>query len=97
MLILDAFTSLSAATINLHETYEGTFSMVTTWNKPDVEVDRTVKDPRGEGRKRILNVKRDVVGSVAGNILWENGRGGMATRRGIVKVGTTLAPLALNL
>jgi len=97
VLILDAFTSLSAATINLHETYEGTFNLATTWNNPAVEADSTVKYPRGEGRKRIINVKRDVMGSVSGIVLWENGRGGTATRRGIVNVGTTLAPLALNL
>jgi len=73
-LILDAFTSLSAATINLHETYEGTVSLTTTWNKPEVEVDRALKDPRGEGRKRVFNVRRNIVGSVAGNVLWGNGR-----------------------
>jgi hypothetical protein len=92
-LILDVSTTFSATKIQLHETYEGRFSLVTTWNKPQVVVDSAVDDPKSEGRRRTVNVDRDMV-KVTGAVWWGDGGG---TERGNVKVGTTWAPVILKL
>lgn len=91
VLMLDAYTSLSPVAITLHETYEGTFNLMTTWNRPDVVVDDTVEDPKGGRRRRSINVEGGM-GDVSGTVRWGNVMG-----RGVVKVGTSWAPVALNL
>ena len=94
VLILDAFTSLSAATIKLPETYEGRFSLTTTWSRPEVVVDNTVRDPRGAGRRRTVNVENGVGAVVSGTARWGTGR--RAIERGAVKIGTSWAPVTLK-
>lgn len=95
VLILDAYTSLSAATVELPETYEGKFKVTTTqWNTPDLVVDNMVVDPKGEGRRRAINVERGI-GSFMGTVLWANA--GRNVERGVIKIGTTWGPVTLRL
>jgi hypothetical protein len=94
VLILDAYTTLSAAMIKLPETYEGRFSLTTTWSRPEVVVDNTVGDPKGAGRRRTVNVENGVGAVVSGTARWGTGR--HAIERGAVNVGTSLAPVTLK-
>ena len=92
----DAGTSNSPAQVQLHETFEGAFSLTTSrFLRPVVEWERDVEDPAGRGRERTVRVNEVKDSLVTGNVFWGKKEGAKA--RGTVRVSTTNSPLRLLL
>jgi hypothetical protein len=92
--VFDAHTSFSPVSVKLHETYEGKFSLETTFDKPDVSVDKDVEDPSGKKRERKVNMERVGRGELTGSVRWGEEEG---TEKGVVNIETTFAPARLKL
>ncbi|KAG5641350.1 hypothetical protein DXG03_005456 [Asterophora parasitica] len=93
VLLLDAHTSVSRATVQLHKTFDGTFDISSSLKRPVVVWEGNPEDPAGEGRTRKVAV--DVRGStVSGSARWS---GSDELIPGRVSVTTSLSPLTLKL
>ncbi|KAF8058515.1 hypothetical protein FPV67DRAFT_506362 [Lyophyllum atratum] len=93
VLLLDAHTSLAPARVELHKTFEGTFSVATSLKRPDVIFDGDVEDPARKERKRKIDV-RVVGGVVSGSTWWSGNEEGLL---GKVSIHTSLSPATLKL
>ena len=71
-LTLDAQTSNAAATVSLHQTFEGAFRLHTSNADIKVAASEQVVDPAGAGRARNVSWTRDKEGpTVHGQVAWE--------------------------
>lgn len=94
-LVLNAHTSLSPATVQLHEAYEGRFVVTTTFDKPDIFVDRNKKDPARENRERFVEMKRVGMEGSMGDVRWGEEKEG--STKGTVHIESSFAPVRLRL
>lgn len=69
-LFLDVRSSFSPVTVRLHETFEGSFSIASSYNAPNIEVDYEVEDPSGQGRNRTVETHVSRQGFVDGTVSW---------------------------
>jgi hypothetical protein len=89
------FTSNSPAVAFLHPTYQGDLLVKSTLFGPKVEVNEDVKDPKGEGRTRTVDVSK-AGGEIVGKVYWGPEEGSKDTF-GHVKFGSTLLRAVLKL
>lgn len=95
-LFASAATSNSPAQVKLHETYEGSFSLLgSRFFRPVVEWNEDAEDPAGRGRERTVKVNAVKDSSVTGDVFW--GKSDAKERPGTVSVGTSNSPLRLVL
>ncbi|KAI1790402.1 hypothetical protein LXA43DRAFT_513251 [Ganoderma leucocontextum] len=88
-------TSNSPAQVTLHETYEGSFSLLSsTFFRPAVEWDKDPEDPAGRGRERTVKVNAVKDSLVTGDVFWGEKE---AKEKGSVSVETSNSPLRLIL
>ncbi|KAG6830309.1 hypothetical protein H0H87_008532 [Tephrocybe sp. NHM501043] len=92
VLNLTAGTSAAPATVNLNESYEGSFSASTSLVRPLVDFDPDEEDPAGHGRKR--KVRLFTRGSVmSGSVRWSDDEKELLSS---VNIHTALAPVILR-
>jgi hypothetical protein len=94
-LFLDAKTSLAPATVALHQTYEGTFSLATSLNRPSLKYSDNVDDPANRGRHRAVKILSQSGGHMDGTVAWHPSDEDKPT--GSVHISTSLSPLVLML
>jgi hypothetical protein len=95
-LTLSAKTSNSPAAVCLNPAYEGTFDLHTTsWFTAEVKVDKEVVDPSGKDRKRNVDIKHEIRGSLSGSVNWEGEEGREV--EGVVDVSTSNFYVVLSL
>ncbi|PCH35700.1 hypothetical protein WOLCODRAFT_140032 [Wolfiporia cocos MD-104 SS10] len=71
LLTMRAHTTNGPVLAALHETYEGTFSLRSSaFFRPTIQVDRSVEDPAGKGRQRVVDVRTLGRGFADGRVLW---------------------------
>ncbi|KAJ6582576.1 hypothetical protein DFH09DRAFT_1309531 [Mycena vulgaris] len=90
---LRAMTSLGAVSVSLPATYEGAFRAATSLAAVVVAVDEKAADPAGRGRARQVEYDGKGRGSASGHVGWSE----PGMRRGSVSIGTSLAPVTLEL
>ena len=73
-LALTSKTSTGSVNVDLHPTYEGTFSLSSSLSHPVVNIKDEVEDPIGEGRKRTVKFVRARGHVVAGEVTWGDTR-----------------------
>jgi len=88
----DGFTSKFPAVASLHPTYEGDFVVKSTLFGPKVHVREDVTDPKGEGRKRTIDISKSRK-EIVGKVYW----GSKEEGTGHVELGSTLFPAILKL
>jgi len=80
----------------LNPAYEGTFDLHTSpWFNAEVKVDKEVVDPSGKDRKRNVDIKQDIRGSLSGSVNWEGKEGREV--EGVVDVATSNFYVVLSL
>lgn len=102
-LLLSAATSMARADVQLHDAYEGDFSLETSFARPEVVQDTEVEDPAGDDRKRVVTYHRfDGRGYIDGDIYWcqKDGRD-CGTKKekwgGLIDLRTSFSPVTLTL
>ena len=73
-LALTSKTSTGSIDVDLHPTYEGSFSLSSDLSSPVVNVKEGVEDPAGEGRKRTVKFVRSRGHLMVGEVTWGNTR-----------------------
>ena len=72
VLYYEGSTGNGPVNIKIHPTFEGEFTIQTSrWCTPSVETDNTAVDPRGRGRRRVVQLKETTRSGVAsGTVRW---------------------------
>lgn len=70
LLYLEAITTHSNASVVVPPAFEGSFELIAVHGSSDVKSDETAKDPGGEGRSRVVQVKNVFGGIVKGSVEW---------------------------
>ena len=73
-LSLTSKTSTGSIDVDLHPTYEGTFSLSSSLGFPVVSARDEVEDPAGKGRKRVVKFARAGGRTVVGEVTWGDDR-----------------------
>ena len=73
-LTLTSKTLAGPIDVDLHPTYEGTFSLSSDMGPPVVNVSDEVEDPTGEGRKRTVKFHRTHGRVMVGEVGWGSAR-----------------------
>ncbi len=95
-LIFKGRTNNAYASAELHETYEGSYSLSTSRSeKIALVVDDRKNDPTGKGRKRRVTRRVSKRGHVDGNVVWDEVGGKRSL--GFVELTTTNGPVQLIL
>jgi len=71
-LTLTSKTSTGSINVDLHPTYEGTFSLSSDVGSPAISVKDEVEDPAGEGRNRTVKLVRTRGHVMVGEVGWGN-------------------------
>jgi len=97
LLTFDGTTSIGQAVVSLNPAYEGSFLLRTSLFQSLIHQDKSVVDPTGRNRKRLLKIKQ--VGSViSGEIFWSNTtETSNLIPAGSVSIRTSLAQVELDL
>lgn len=94
-LYLKAHTSNSPISVNLHKTFEGTFSLGSSrWIPPTIQYDPEATDPSGEGRRRKVQYIRPQRGHMSGSVSWSAVE---RTDLGVVEASTSNSPAHITL
>ncbi|KAG5719396.1 hypothetical protein E4T56_gene13462 [Termitomyces sp. T112] len=96
VLLLDATTSLGPAAVSLDSTYEGSYTAVTSLQRPSILFNPDVEDPAGKGRKRQMRSSPSRGPIASGTVRWSDGDDHKKLL-GNVNVRTSLAPLTLKI
>ena len=99
---LNGRTSNAPARVYLPVTYEGQFMVRTNFLDPQVVItEKGVEDPAGLGRRRDVDVRKEMDWVIEGSVAWVDARvksgGGGGRDKGYVSVQTNLAPATLYL
>ena len=73
-LTLTSKSSTGSVDVDLHPTYEGTFSLSSSVRSPVVNVKEEVEDPAGKGRDRSVKFVRARSHAVVGEVAWGDAR-----------------------
>lgn len=87
----------SPVKVTAHKTYEGKFSLRNSpWSPIHIEHDKTVEDPTGRGRERLVALREVHWGYTEGTVRWVPGDPDNSQLR-TIELNTFNAPLHLKL
>ncbi|EKM52029.1 uncharacterized protein PHACADRAFT_187392 [Phanerochaete carnosa HHB-10118-sp] len=92
---VEAQSSIGDATVQMHKTFEGTFSLSQSFPAPVIQYDNRASDPAGTGRERNVGYQRDGSGAFVGRTTW--GQPARGKGMGNVNVQTSIGNTKLIL